>query len=528
MQPLLTAAAMRAADQYTMDTLGLPGFTLMEAAGHAAARHIRQAFPDAARRSVLIVCGKGNNGGDGVVVARHLWAHGAEVHLILTATPDDFTPDSAAHYALLRRMRAALGPERLTITEPPHDEAPTAWLHRLQPALVVDALLGTGLTKAVRPPIQGWVEAINAQAAGPVVALDVPTGLHSDTGRSLGTTLRCDHTITMAAPKVGLLVHDGPRVAGTVTTAEIGIPPSVLTRMARAEGGAFLVDDDTIRSWLPRRTAEVHKYSAGTALVVSGAPGMTGAAVMASQAAARGGAGYVLCASPASVRDTLGHHLIEVVTHPLPEHPGGGLDAHRVLEALEGPLQRAHALLVGPGLGRTAETGRAVRRLLATTPLPAVIDADALHAMAAEPGFLEAHAQGRWILTPHTGEFRTLAGDPTLTFDDRVATARTYAARWNSVVILKGLPSVVATPDGEVAVSASASPALATAGTGDVLAGLCAGLLAQGLAPYQAAACALHLGGAAAERYAQHAPAVAMNATDLLAHLPHAWHERFR
>ena len=533
---ILTAEAMRAADRFTIEEYGLPSFTLMESAGRAAADAIAVTFGPLEDKTVAVFCGKGNNGGDGLVVARQLLEKGARLRVVLTAGAEALSEDAAHNLGLLETWDAAHGDDRLTFV---HFENLTQ-LAAFRPADVhVDALLGTGLTSDLRAPVRGLVGWMNAQSA-PAVALDVPTGLHSDTGQILGDVLRAALTVTMGARKAGLLLGDGPDVAGRVEVAEIGLPAFALeqAQQKHPDGCAHYPTDAAVRTLLPRRPRDAYKYSVGLALVVAGSPGMTGAPVMASTAAARAGAGYVACACPEAAQPTLAAKLTEITTVGLPasETPASGaaaLDVDGALAALSGHLEKARALLVGPGLGRQQSTQRFIRRLLEEADVPAVVDADGLNALAAlgsapedTADWIAERADGRWILTPHAGEFKRLAGEET-DLADRLRTAQRYARRWNAVLLLKGTPALVAAPDGTAYVSRTGNAALATAGTGDVLAGFTAGLLAQGLAPAEAALCALHLGGAAADRYAEQRGARSMMATDLLEQLPLLLRERF-
>ena len=517
--PLLTADAMGEADRFTMDEYGLPGFTLMESAGREAATVIRNHMDRSTSDTcVVVLCGKGNNGGDGLVVARRLFAMGARVHVVLMSDADALRDDPARNLDLLHHLaREHPEADRLTMHTFETLDRMASDLAALAPDLYVDALLGTGLTSALREPIASVVGWLNEQAE-PVVALDMPTGLHSDTGAILGDAVRAARTVTMAAPKVGLRLGDGPVIAGTVHIVDIGIPDHVLDRVAGQPGCAQETTDAAVRAWWPERAHDAYKYSAGTVLVVGGAPSYTGAPVMAAKAAARSGAGYVMCACPSSVQPALSAKMTTIPTLGLPTTPDGSLDPSGAMDALGNALDTADALLVGPGLGRSASTQSFVRTLLHDTGRPTVVDADGLNALAGAIDDLSAHAEGRWLLTPHAGEFQRLAGSVDLS--DRVRTADEYAARWNSTLLLKGRPSLVAQPDGPTYVGGPGSTALATAGTGDVLAGQCAALLAQGVPPTRAAAVALHLGGRAAQRYASDHDPRTMVATDLLDALP--------
>ena len=486
----------------------------METAGRGASIHLEGRYGPIAAKKICVLGGNGNNGGDGFVVARVLYSRGASVQVLALGTTDAMSSEAAHNWRLLEKLAARDASGRLKLDR--HSVTEQA----LPPAdIYVDALLGTGLTRPLRAPISQMVASLNERKA-PTVALDMPTGLHPDTGAILGGATRADLTVTMGARKPGLLLGDGPAVAGHIEVIDIGIPPFILN-----ETKTWLTSDAGVGSWLPQRSPLAHKYSVGMALVVGGSPGLTGAPVMASEAAARIGAGYVTCATGRSSQPVLATKMTEIATAALPEGPQG-LDGADALAALAPHLCRAKALLIGPGLGKGAGTQSFVRDLLASLSIPAVVDADGLNALSHMTDRIAALSQGRWILTPHTGEFARLAG---LGVDlaDRVALARQYAQHWNCVLILKGLPSVVGTPAGMVYISGAGNNALATAGTGDILAGLCVGLLAQGLAPAEAAACALHLGGAAADRYAAQFATETMVAMDLLGELPHVLRERW-
>lgn len=525
--PALTADAMRAADRYTIEEYGLPSFTLMETAGRGCAERIQSVYGPLEGEAVVVLCGKGNNGGDGLVVARRLVNDGARVHVVLTSSAEELSDDAARNLSLLRQLRSdgAAG-DRLTIDVLDDLEALTERVGPLQPQLYVDALLGTGLTSDVREPLHGLVQWVNERDA-PTVAIDVPTGLHSDTGTVLGVAVRADRTVTMATAKVGLRVGSGPTHAGTVDVVDIGIPPFVLDQAAQKPGCGRQTTDAAVREWWPERAFDAYKYSVGTALVVGGAPQFTGAPVMAAKAAGRSGAGYVRCAGPDTVSSTLSGALTTIPTLPLPTTTDGGLDPEGALDALADEGESADALLVGPGLGRAPGTEVFVRQVVRTVDKALVLDADGLNALAGHIDELADQRDGPWLLTPHTGEFRRLVGED-LDLTDRVRVAQNYAKRWDAVCLLKGMPSVVAGTDGRVYLGSITTPALATAGTGDVLAGQCVGLMAQGVPPIQAAAAALHVGGAAAERYtATHDPR-SMVATDLIETIPRVAAERFR
>lgn len=508
--PALTADAMRKADRLTMETFGVPGFTLMESAGRAAVRYIEDIYGAVNGKHIACFCGKGNNGGDGYVVARVLFTLGAKVTVYSVAEADRLTPDARRNYLLLQQLanhdnenRLHLHASSVLYTTPPSSRFD----------LLVDALLGTGVQQNLRAPYDELVMWMNACPAL-VVSLDIPTGLHADTGGILGVAVEADLTITMGALKTGLLLEDGPRYAGQIEVAEIGIPEFIFRACAEDSGCAQVITENAVKHWLPRRTAQAHKYSVGMTLVIAGSPGLTGAATLACTAAARSGAGAVICATPEHLQPILAQKMTEVMTIGLPE-TDGGIDGEKASDRLAAPMEKATALLVGCGMGPSESNRGFARKVLTTSPLPAVIDADGLNAFSGHTDLFAAHAGGRWILTPHVGEFKRLAG-ANVDLEKRIETVRKYAQVWQCILILKGMPGLVGIPSGKVYINTTGNRALATAGTGDVLAGLCAGLLAQGLSPEHAALCALFIGGAGADRYVQHHSPLTLLASDLI------------
>lgn len=518
--PVLSAAAMRDADAYAIESVGLPGFTLMESAGRAAVDSLVRRWSPIRGGRIVILCGRGNNGGDGLVMARNLVARGARVTVVTLAKAAEMSPDAAHNMRILERLHAEDASLELAMMR--YDDREV--LGSIPPAdLYVDALVGTGMQHALAGPVRELVEWLNAQRE-PVVAVDIPTGLHADQGRALGTAVSARLTVTMGALKTGLLVNAGPKLAGEIEVAEIGIPRHALERCVNQPSCALQTTDAAVRSLLPRRSETAHKYSVGMTVAIAGSPGLTGAPVLASTAAARVGAGAVVCASHEAVQPVLASKLTEVMTLSLPGS-AEDLDADAAFHALQGRLSQAASLLVGCGLGRGAGTAALVRRLVSDTDLPLVLDADGLNAFVDHTALFTQRTGSRLVLTPHEGEFRRLAGD--IDLSDRVEASRKWSAAWSAVLVLKGMPSLVATPAGRVYICGTGGPALATAGTGDVLAGMIAGLLAQGLSPEAAALCGVHIGGACGDAYSGRYAPRSMQASDLLLQLPGVLKERF-
>jgi hydroxyethylthiazole kinase-like uncharacterized protein yjeF len=466
MEPLLEAAQMRATDAWAIETKGVPSLDLMERAGEGLARVVAQRAP-AGR--IAIVCGKGNNGGDGLVAARLLRQAGRDVEVLAVWPPQWMQGDAQEQ---VRRLPGA---------------APIAYdAARLDRAhVIVDALLGTGSTGAPRDPAGQVIEDMNGAKAR-VVAADVPSGVDASTGEVAGPAVRAVATATFHRGKPGLWIHPGKACAGEVEVVEIGIP-----RGGPAKPETGLIGAGVLRD-MPRRTPESTKFSSGNVFVIGGSTGLTGAPTMAALAAMRAGAGYVTVAAPASLEPTFSVRLLEAMMVGLPEHEGVSLGPEAVEPALRA-IQRADAVVFGPGLGRTDGARTFAREMFERIDVPLVIDADGLNALAG--CFPEDLPSRRWptVLTPHAGELgRLLEVDSKEVGRTRLACVRAAAARSKAFVVLKGDDTLVAAPTGRVAVSRGNAPALATAGTGDVLAGVIGAMLAKGLAPAHAACAAVY------------------------------------
>jgi hydroxyethylthiazole kinase-like uncharacterized protein yjeF len=513
--PVLDAAAMRAADAFTIHDLGMPGKTLMEMAGRDAARLAAHLLADKPSR-VLICAGKGNNGGDGLVAARWLLEMGYPVRILLTAAPSEMSADCAANLAVLTRMDDAGLTTDLTITHAQDWAAED--LPGMRADLIIDALFGTGLESALRAPFDALVRAMNRHEA-PILALDLPSGLSASTGHAFDPCVSAAATLTMGALKSGLLLEDGPDVCGAVEVADIGIPASVLIREASSPGSGFLSTNEWVSSHLRPRTRHDHKYSTGPTLVAGGSMAFPGAPMLAARAAARAGSGYVVVMGPETMPSSL-QELGETI-------PVGvwtsDADAESSIAELIGALDtrwtKARALLVGPGMGRASDTQARIWALLDRFSGPVVLDADALFAIKDERERVADASNENWILTPHDGELSRLEAAPKQR-QSRIERVCEVARMWNCVVLAKGQPSITAAPDGRVIINGSGHPAAATAGSGDVLAGVTAGLLAQGLEPFAAAAAGIHIGGTAVGQFVQRGAAQSLVATDILDSLP--------
>ena len=505
---IVTAQQMRELDRAAIEDRGVPGLTLMENAGRAVAEATARLASTQRRRPIAVICGHGNNGGDGFVAARHLREQGHEVSVFLAAEHAEVTGDAQAN---LLRLREA-GIKCIEVKDP----GPVANACR-GASVVVDALLGTGLTGKVRGLPGKLIEAVN-ECGTPVLAVDVPSGLDADTGEPLGLAVRAVETVTMGLPKLGLFLYPGVDYAGRVQVANIGFPADL---MSETPSVGDLIDPEWVRLLLPRRQRSAHKGQFGRVLVIAGSAGMTGAACLCAEAAVRVGAGLVTVGCPASINDILEVKLTEAMTFPLPETYSRTLDTRALALILE-LAEQADVIALGPGLSREPETAVLVRRLAARVEKPMVIDADALNALADASIILEGeHAPA--VLTPHPGEMSRLMGVSTHQIQARRAHfAEAAAKRFRATVILKGASSLVAEKGRPLTVNPTGNPGMATGGTGDVLTGLAAGLIAQGLLPFEAAAAATYLHGLAGDLAEEEVGELSLTASDLLEVVPEA------
>jgi len=499
LKPLLSAETMRAVDLWAIDERGIAGLDLMERAGAAVARTVERVAPEG---PVTVVCGKGNNGGDGLVVARLLRDAGRAVTVLCTSPPQEFAGDARAN---LERLPGA----------PPRQLNGSLDARADAGAVVVDALLGTGFQGEPHGSVAEAIDAVNA-AGAEVISVDAPSGVDASTGVVSGNAVQAGRTVTFHAGKPGLWIRPGKAHAGEIETVDIGIP-----RGAPAASSIGLIEPSVL-DVLPRRGASSTKFTSGHVLVAGGSRGLTGAPTLTARASMRTGAGYVTACVPASLQAILaGGGTPEMMTVGLAEEDGA-LASQGVAQVLKA-AGRGGALALGPGLGRSEGAVAFARTLAREAEIPLVLDADGLNAHA---GRLEDLA-ARWaptVLTPHAGELaRLLETDSAEIERDRLRHVRTAAERAAAVVVLKGDDTLIAAPDGTVAVSSGATPALATAGTGDVLAGVIVALLAQGLDAFDAAAAGVWLHASAGRKAAKRlGVAEGVVASDVIDALPAA------
>ncbi|MBE3597333.1 MAG: NAD(P)H-hydrate dehydratase [Limnochordaceae bacterium] len=493
-------ASMQEVDRRAAAEYGVPSMVLMENAGAAVARVASEMLGGSpAGRRVVVVAGPGNNGGDGLVAARRLANRGARVRVLLAAEQAGerprLSPDALANYQIATRS----GIEVVALASLGEDRAGEL-LATAQ--LIIDAVLGTGARGAPRGPAMAAIAAIErVSGAVPVLAVDIPSGVDADTGLVAGVAVRATRTVTFGLPKPGQLLFPGAALCGRIDVAEIGFPPALLEQ---APPTFEILDARSVRAFLPARPADAHKGTFGHLLVVAGSRGMAGAGVLASRAAAAAGAGLVTWGLPRSLQDGAFGAVPEALTVGLSEGEEGRLGPASAGEILA--LQPSRdALVIGPGLGTHPLTRQAVLSVVGNWQKPLVVDADALNALAAEgaerwlrPDAGAAVQHPGRILTPHPGEMARLLGKTIGQIqEDRVTHALEAARRFGAVVVLKGARTMVAAPDGRLWLNPAASAALATGGSGDVLAGIAGSLLAQGVGAVEAALAAVYVHGLA-------------------------------
>lgn len=514
---LVTAAQMRELDRLTIERYGTPGHVLMERAGSGATQALLTAFPHVqanqasrakSHAAVVVVAGKGNNGGDGFVIARLLKKRGIACEVLLVAKRTDVKGDARRNLLAFVRMRG-----RLTeVTQ--LDQLAVVNTKLTQASLVVDALLGTGLNAPVRGLPAALIESMNASGV-PILAVDMPSGLDADRGVPLGTAVQAAVTTTFAYPKVGQAVYPGVQLVGRLMVIDIGIAAEAV---AAVDPHMKLLSKETLGALIQPRQPDTHKGSFGHLFVLAGARGKSGAALLTASAALRVGTGLVTLGGPQSLLPIFASVLLEAMTVPLPERTDGSL--RMVPKALVQALQDRTAVAFGPGIGVSADTIKLTRWLLKHTQQPLLIDADGLNCVATDPSML-GHASSPVVLTPHPGEMARLTKTNTAEVQaNRLEVAQTFATKYHCYVVLKGARTVIAAPDGWTWINPTGNPGMASGGMGDVLAGVIGGLLAQGYTPHEACQLGVFLHGTAGDVVAHELGEIGMLARDVIERLP--------
>jgi NAD(P)H-hydrate epimerase len=505
---ILTAAQMREADRFTIEEIGIPSLVLMENAGRQVVAAIEAAYEERLAGRVGVLCGRGNNGGDGFVVARTLLQRGIDTAVFVIGAVADVRGDARVNLDILGRLG-------ITVVEVADEQSWELHFSEISECtLLVDAIFGTGLRSAVSGMLETVIADVNASDI-PIVSIDLPSGMSADTPHLIGDCIDASMTVTLAAPKLPLVLPPAEPRAGDVVIADIGIPYEVIEGLDPPH--VELLTPEALRQLVEPRAADSHKGDFGRVTVVAGSLGKTGAAHLSGMGALRSGAGLVTIATPAACLPIVAAMAPELMSEPLGEATATTLTSDSVDRVL---ALTQDVVACGPGIGRGVEVGEFMRALLERATVPLVIDADAITVLANDPAVLAGRDDREVIITPHPGEMARLIGTTT---DDvqtnRIQVASEFAASHRVYVVLKGHRTVIATPEGRVYINPTGNPGMATGGTGDVLTGMIAAWLAQLLDAEAACRLAVFLHGAAGDLAEAREGQVAMTATDLLDHL---------
>ena len=507
---IVTADEMREIDRLTIEEYGIPGLVLMERAGLAVASRVRALFPS---RKVVVLCGGGNNGGDGLVAARDLFNWGFKVSVIMTTKKEALSCDCALQFQIVKKMGMQTEFRNTLSGKDMHS------------SVVIDAVFGTGLARPVKGAIAGLFSFLNS-AAAPVVAVDMPSGISSDTGEILGQAVMADCTVTFGLPKRGHFLYPGAEYTGKLFIEDIGFPPCIFESDSIK---ASLIDMETASALIPARPANSFKGDYGHVLVIAGSRGKTGAALMCGHAALRSGSGLVTLGVPESLVESFECRVTEEMVLPLPDDGNGMMSLKALDSILEFAAEKIAVIAIGPGIGVSPATKKIMTELVLRSAIPMVIDADGLNSISASAKHahgvkdLFQNAKSPIILTPHPGEMARLIYKPKVT--DRLGIPVSFAVDSGSYLVLKGVPTTIAVPEGNIFINTTGNPGMATAGAGDVLTGIIASLLGQGLNPADASALGVFIHGIAGDKAAAKGGEYSLIASDIINALPAAFME---
>lgn len=499
------ASEMQELDRYAIEEYGIPAIVLMENAGLGTTLMIERELGPAADSFALILIGPGNNGGDGLVIGRHLHQRGCEPIFIFLVAPEKLLGEAAANLQIIKKLALPL---YVLDSEERVQTLPALYQQLISRGIscyaIIDALFGTGLKREITGHVAALIQLINTEACGakvPRIAVDIPSGLHADTGCIQGTCIKADHTATYGCAKPGQLFHHGPELCGRLHILDIGIPPEAIARLSIQQEA--LTNQGTALSLARiQRRKSSHKGSHGHLLVLAGSVGKTGAAILSVKGALRSGCGLVSLCCPEDLNTIFESQLVEAMTIPL--LASRSMLSIEDLATVEQHLQGKKAIILGPGLGMAEQTAQLVLHLYHTAEIPMVVDADGLNILAQHKDLLKA-PPGPRIFTPHPGEMARILGTSVATIqEDRIQAARTACllfeqAAGNCTIILKGAGTIVVSEEGKAWVNTSGNPGMATGGMGDVLSGIIGALLCQGLCPQEAARTAVYLHGRAGD-----------------------------
>ncbi len=503
---------MRELDRVAIEKYGVPGVVLMENAGRAVVGEILKSVPQPS--SIIILCGTGNNGGDGFVVARHLMNRNIPFRIFIVGSPKEITGDALINLEILKKLHVTV--------DNINDINGLTKLEKLLPLqdVVVDALFGTGLQREVEGVQKGVIEIVNRLGKF-VLSIDVPSGVMGDTGEVLGTAIEAHKTVTFVLPKCGNILYPGADYNGELVIRGIGLPPKLQDEVAFDKK---IITEEMAKSFVPSRPKNSHKGTYGKANVIAGSSGLTGAAILTCRSALRSGLGLLKLYIPESLNIIITTSVPEAVTIPIQEMRKGVIGINQITRIIE-ETASADVVAIGPGCGTTSEMSELVKRMINEVEKPMIIDADGLNVLAKNMDVLQ-QKKADIILTPHPGEMSRMCGLTTEEINHNpVAIARKYAQEWGVILVLKGSRTVVGTPKGHVYVNTTGNPGMATAGTGDVLTGIITGFAAQGVSPLEAALLGVYCHGRSGDIMAKDKGEYGLLAGDIVAGLTYTLKE---
>ncbi len=523
---VITADEMREIDRISIEEYGIPGIVLMERAGLAVALKVKEFYPD---KKIVVLCGGGNNGGDGLVAARNLHNRGFKVSVLIFAKKNSLSPDCNAQYQIAKKIGIPVE-FRKDLNE-----------RDVHGAVLIDAVFGTGLSRPVKGSLAGVFAFINDSDV-PVVAVDIPSGISSDTGEILGEAIMADYTVTFGLAKRGHLLYPGAEYTGRLFVEDIGFPAKIL---ASEKINVDMIDREMVSGLIPLRPKYSHKGDYGHVLIVAGSRGKTGAALMAAKACLRSGSGLVTLAVPESLMNIFQGRVTEEMTLPLPDDGSGVLSSKAIDVILNFAAQKIDVIAIGPGIGVSNDTEKIMNELIQKSTVPMVIDADAINSIASphpplgkggQRGGISKGAIGLLrkakspiVITPHPGEMARLLSQESekeikiKIEKDRIDTAMSFSKETGTYLVLKGVPTIVTEPEGRAFINTTGNPGMATAGSGDVLTGMIASLLGQSLNPVNASLLGVYIHGFAGDMAAKGKGEHSLIATDIIDSLPDAF-----
>ena len=493
MEVVVTSAEMQTCDRYAIDTLKIPGLILMENAGRGVVDMMEKHFGSMTGKTVVILCGKGNNGGDGYVVARHLFNRGAKVVVGVLGKGAEIKGDAKVNFESIQKMAAKFKKGGMLQIQ----DLKSSKILRLLPKadIIVDAIFGTGFSGEVRESYKSVIDWIN-KVGSKKVSIDIPSGVNAYNGEINNIAVKSDLTVTMALKKIGLITGGGMSCTGKIEVVDISMPKEII---ALLNPKTFLIHAQDVRNVLPVRPINAHKHSVGKIFILAGSTGLTGAATLTASSAMIAGAGAVILGTPNSIYPILAKKLTEVMVHPLPDTEEGTLSLAGYDKILE-HMNWSDLVICGPGISMNQETSQLVWKFISESTKKMLIDADGLNILSEKIALLKNHKSQEIIITPHTGELSRLTGLSINDIErDRVSIARRIAKQFRLTLVLKGAPTVIADESGCVYINSSGNPGMASAGMGDVLAGVIGGLWAQGMSRKEATYCGVFLHGHAGD-----------------------------